>query len=177
MKKAPKKETRIKAWWFAEPDAKGRVFLPHGDGREVKAGETLSVEGKIECCSRGLHASVRPLDALQYAPGGVVCRVEVWGDVQTEKDKIAGRNRRVLWMADATVALRIFACDCADEALRGERKAGREPDPRSWEATRVARLHAIGQASNEELAAAGAAENDLLVTALERLAPPEVDRG
>jgi len=184
-------EKRIKAWWFAAAEKDGRVLLPHGDGREVKAGETLSVEGEIVCCSRGLHASVRPLDALKYAQGSVVCRVEVWGDIQKESDKIAGRHRKVLWMADAGVALRIFACDCADEALHRERKAGREPDARSWEAVRVARRHAIGKASNEELDAARAAawaaaraaaraaawaaawdaENRMLVKALEALKP------
>jgi hypothetical protein len=149
---------RIKGWWFCAADKDGKVRLPHGDGREVKTGETLSIEGgEIIACERGLHASVRPLDALKYAPGNIICRVEVCGDVATEKDKIAGRHRKVLWMADAGVALRRFACDCADGALHRERTAGREPDKRSWEAVRVARRHAIGQARDEDLDAAWAA--------------------
>jgi len=52
--------------------------------------------------------------------------------------------------------LRLFACDCAERALRRERRAGREPDPRSWEAVRVARRYADGDATAAELAAAGA---------------------
>ena len=147
MKKAEKK---IKAWWFAARDPDGKVRLPHGDGREVVVGETLSVEGKIVACKKGLHASVRPLDALQYAPGGVVCRVEVWGDVRKESDKIAGRNRKVLWMADADSALRLFACDCAKEACR----VAKHTDERSLNAIRVARLYAEGRATSDELAAA-----------------------
>jgi hypothetical protein len=150
------KTKRTLAWWFCAPDADGVVRLPHGDGRVVKVGETLSVEGQIIACERGLHASVRPLDALQYAPGATVCRVEVWGDVQREKDKIAGRHRKVLWMADANAALRLFACDCAEEACR----VAKCTDDRSLTAIRVARLYAEGKATKDELAAAWAAAWD-----------------
>jgi len=53
--------------------------------------------------------------------------------------------------------LRLFACDCAERALRRERKARREPDARSWEAIKVARRYARGLATAEELAAGDAA--------------------
>ncbi len=158
--RAPKPK-KILAWWFCAPDADGVVRLPHGDGREVKAGETLSVEGKIVACRSGLHASVRALDALQYAPGSTICRVEVWGDVQEEPDKIAGRHRKVLWMADADKALRLFACDCAEEACR----VADQPDERSLNAIRVSRLCAEGEATTGELAAARAAARAAAMTA------------
>jgi hypothetical protein len=48
--------------------------------------------------------------------------------------------------------LRLFACDCAERALQRERDAGREPDPRSWNAVAVARRYAAGEATDEELA-------------------------
>ena len=51
----------------------------------------------------------------------------------------------------------LFACDVTERALKRERKAGREPDPRSWEAVRVSRLYTDGKATAEELGAAGAA--------------------
>jgi len=44
-----------------------------------------------------------------------------------------------------------FACDCAWRALEQEREAGREPDPRSWEAVRVKRRWVEGKATSEEL--------------------------
>ena len=50
--------------------------------------------------------------------------------------------------------LRLFACECATRALNRERAAGREPDARSWNAVDVARRHAEGQASDQELTAA-----------------------
>jgi hypothetical protein len=53
--------------------------------------------------------------------------------------------------------LRLFACDCAERVLRRERRAGREPDKRSWRAIAVAREFARGRATKNELAAAWAA--------------------
>ena len=146
---------RTLAWWFCAPYADGVVRLPHGDGRRVKVGETLSVEGPIIACQSGLHASVRAIDALQYAPGATICRVEVWGDVQQEHDKIAGRYRKVLWMADADKALRLFACDCAERVVHLCTN-----DTRTREALAVARRFAAARAAGAAWAAraSGAAE-------------------
>jgi len=52
---------------------------------------------------------------------------------------------------------RLFACDCAERALTRERKAGREPDKRSWQAIEVSRRYARGGATDEELATAESA--------------------
>jgi len=52
---------------------------------------------------------------------------------------------------------RLWACDCAERALIREREAGSEPDARSWRAIEVARAYAMGEATEEELAAAWAA--------------------
>ena len=52
---------------------------------------------------------------------------------------------------------RLLACDYAERALNREREDGREPGPSSWDAIRVARAFALGQATNAELAAAWAA--------------------
>jgi hypothetical protein len=54
------------------------------------------------------------------------------------------------------VTRRLFACDCAEQALVRERCAGREPDPRSWRAIEVSRAYARGEATLEELEAARA---------------------
>ena len=50
--------------------------------------------------------------------------------------------------------LRLLACKWAERALRADRKAGREPDERSWNAVSVARRFANGKATSEELEAA-----------------------
>lgn len=96
---------KIQAYWFATSDT-----LPNGDGRKVVIGETHSLKGgKIVICERGLHGSVHPFDALQYAPGCLLYRTEHWGSIVRESDKIASRHRRYVAMIDATDLLRQFA--------------------------------------------------------------------
>ena len=51
------------------------------------------------------------------------------------------------WTVDATAMLREFACWCAERAL----KRAKVTDPRSWEAIRVARAFARGEATAEQL--------------------------
>ena len=47
-----------------------------------------------------------------------------------------------------------FACQCAEAALMRERKAGREPDPRSWAAIDAKRAWLRGEIDGKALAAA-----------------------
>lgn len=59
------------------------------------------------------------------------------------------------WLPDKL--LHLAACGFAEAALLREREAGREPDIRSWNAIEVKRKWINGDATDEELAAAGAA--------------------
>ncbi len=80
------------------------------DGRPVpKDGVWLRHEGQIKIYASGLHASRRPWNALQYAPGATLCYVECRGDVQEEIDKLVCRERRIIMRADVTETLRFFA--------------------------------------------------------------------
>ena len=56
--------------------------------------------------------------------------------------------------------LRLFAAWCARTALDAERTAGREPDPRSCAAVKVAERYALGKATEGELRDAYAAACD-----------------
>jgi hypothetical protein len=60
-------------WHFLSDDR----TLGHGDGREVRAGETLSIECNPELWKCSLHASKHLIDALRYASGSICCRVIV----------------------------------------------------------------------------------------------------
>ena len=143
----------ILGWHFVREDRKLR------DGQIVKSGRVYRLpKGQTpELCERGYHASERAIDALKYAPGPVVCRVELRGTIIPDTDKAVATERKVLWVADATTVLHELACWCAERALRAERKAGREPDPRSWEAVKVKRRWLAGKATNQELSAAWSA--------------------
>ena len=131
----------------------------YGSQRKIEAGKTYRVKGPPVLCEHGLHASARLIDALRYATPNTkyVSVVELGGTVVLDTDKAVATQRTVLKMADVAHTLHEFACWCAERALKAERKAGREPDKRSWEAIRVKRRWLKGEATNKELAAASAA--------------------
>jgi hypothetical protein len=84
------------------------------DGRPVPSDEeVLRHDGPLVVCQSGLHASVKALDALQFAPGFVVCRVECGGETLHESDKLVCRERTILWRLDATDVLLKLARLCA----------------------------------------------------------------
>ena len=63
------------------------------DGSPIPAdGEWLTVKGDLKMCEWGLHASVHPFDALQYAPGETLCLVELDGEILHGDDKVCARK-------------------------------------------------------------------------------------
>lgn len=91
--------------------------LGYSDGRTIKVGETLIAKGKIELCENGMHASERLIDALSYAPGPVLCKVALGGEIIAGNDKVVAENRTVLAMADVSDILRKFARKCALDVI------------------------------------------------------------
>ena len=140
----------------------GWHFLP-ADGytrhshEKVRVGGLGRVEPPLTLCVHGLHASRDVLDALCYAPGPIACMVELRGVILESHDKACATERRCLAKVDATTILHEFACWCTERVLWAERKAGREPDPRSWAVVRMKREWLAGRATDRQLAAAGAA--------------------
>ncbi len=148
---------KIKAWHFVGEDRMLR------DGSlKVEPGYIYSIgdDEQVELCNVGVHGSELALDALQYAHGPIVCRVQIWGDVEYGYDKLAGRHREVLWMADATKTLRLFACWCVRETplADGRKVWDLLTDERSRNVVEVVERFVAGNATQEELdAARGAA--------------------
>ena len=152
----------MKGWHFLRKDRR----LRYDDGRLVRAGRTYRAKGDLVLCKKGMHASRRLIDALHWAPGPIVCRVELTGELIHDDDKSVGRSRTVLWMLDATLLLHEFACRCAEDALA----LTKNPDPRRLEVVRIKRLWLAGKAGDEALAeaawdAAGAARYAAWATA------------
>ena len=96
---------KILAWHFLPDDSKTRY------SREaVQVGTTLHVE-KIAICNSGLHASIHPLDALKYAPGFLLCRVELSGEKEQQEDKLCAQTRTVLAMQSSRRLVLEFTAD------------------------------------------------------------------
>lgn len=92
----------IQAWHFVGDTLR--------DGRPVPAdGELLRHDGELELCARGLHASDRVIDALLYAPGNTICRVQIGGKILRGEDKLCASERTILWRIDAETLLFEFA--------------------------------------------------------------------
>ena len=104
---------KVLAWYFAPNDNK----LRYGDGRDIILGETHSVACTPLLCIRGLHASVNIMDALQYAPGDTLYRVELSGMMSVGTNKIAAQRRKYLWSVDTKELLGVFARKCALDVI------------------------------------------------------------
>ena len=140
------------AWHFLRDDGR----CGYSKARPKPGGtEKVSTRRKpLALCEWGLHASENIIDALVYAGGALLRRVELGGEILDGGDKYCAAERRELWRMDISRVLHEFACWCAERALKRERKAGYEPDPRSWNVIKVKRLWLNGKAAKVELAAA-----------------------
>jgi len=103
----------MKAWYFSQANKQ----LRYDDNRIIRPGITHTVKCKPILCEAGLHGSKKILDALSYAPGPYVWRVELSGDIVVGDDKVAATERKYLWGFDATDTLRVFARRCALDVL------------------------------------------------------------
>jgi len=96
----------MKAYWFEPKEG----VLGYQDGRKPEVGVTHKVDGYIVLCERGLHASVRAIDALKYAQSNIVWEVELGGDIIVGEGKCVATERTYLRRIDATDIL--FQCAC-----------------------------------------------------------------
>lgn len=101
-----KGHTRM-GWHLVQP----RRVLGYRDGRKVKVGETLWIEGKPRLCHKGMHAAPKILDCMFSLathnstladPRPWLCRVRVYDATKHDGNKFVGRGRKVLWMRRLT---------------------------------------------------------------------------
>jgi hypothetical protein len=105
------------AWHWVSSNDEGLWVTGHGD-LVVEPGQVLHHDGPIEMCRSGLHGSPRIIDALDYARGSIICRVEMHDIVAIADDKVVARKRVLLWGFDAEDVLWEWARRCALSALR-----------------------------------------------------------
>ena len=94
------------AWHFTRDTLRDGSPIP-------AAGETLIYKGRIELCESGYHWSLKPHQALRYAPGNRLHMVRYGGEVLTGHDKGVSSERTILATTDAEPLLRRFAADQA----------------------------------------------------------------
>jgi len=94
----------MKAYWF-EPSI---GVLGYQDGRKPEVGVTHKVDGDPVLCERGLHASIRAIDALEYAQSNIVWEVELGGKIIVGDDKCVASERTYLRRIDCEDIL--FQC-------------------------------------------------------------------
>ena len=115
----------------------------------------------LEACRYGYH--LVPLDELIDWMGPTIWEADPCPDhapVEEAGKVVTCAVRLVRQTAWDDTAARLFAADCAEMALLGERARGREPDERSWRAVEVVRASARGEATESERAAAEDAAED-----------------
>ena len=143
----------MKAYHFLTAD------MTTGYGRLRKpwaVGQTRRVTGPIELCERGYHSSPTPIAALEYAPGPMLCLVDVSQPVAVDDDKQVSRRRTLVQAVDATETLHRVACDIAEDVLPiFEEQYPNDDRPRR--AIEAKRLWLAGVVDDGELDAARAA--------------------
>ena len=83
------------------------------DGQLLETGREYVFDGEPVMCECGYHASRHVFDALKYAPGSILSRVEFREITDECDDKIVCKRRTVIQTIDATDLLLRFARMCA----------------------------------------------------------------
>ncbi len=146
------KTKKTLAWHFVNNNGK----LGYNDNRVVKVGSTYTCKGVPKLCKNGMHASKRAIDALRYAPGNIVCLVYM-DVVEKDIDKIVGKSRKVLYMADSSIVLQKFALIVAKEALDAVKSSGGFTDIRSYEAIEAKHKYLNGALDEDSMKTAASA--------------------
>ena len=163
------KKTKNLAWHFVGDTLRDGSPIPPD-------GEWLIYSGQCKICESGLHASRNPFDALRYAPGAVLCLVEIADIVDEQDDKLLCRKRRIVARMDATELCSYFArmqaISCLDNlgedpaqiilewlftGDEASRSAAASEARAAWSAARSAEWSAWSAARSAESAARAAA--------------------
>jgi hypothetical protein len=124
---------KITAWCFSASDR-----LPHGGNHLIVIDETVA-DNKIVLCKNGLYASCDPLNALYYAKGPYLHKV------QCCDDKLDARSCKYFVVRDAANMLRRFAREQALSVIH------------LWEAPKVVKQYLVtGDETLKSIACAAA---------------------
>jgi hypothetical protein len=144
----------IPVWRFIHADRR----LGYGDGREVREGETLSVDGPVKLCENGIHGSERLTDAIGYSENRpALTRARLSGDADEGDDKCCAQHcttDRIITIEETSKFLRLFAVRCARRVLKFADEQHRATLENTLD---VAERYALGDATENDLTTARAA--------------------
>jgi len=144
-------EEAVCGWWFGRRDADGVVRLRYGDGRPVRVGETLRVDGRVRWYGPGLHAGLTIGTALTYGHGDQLARVRLEPPVliNSETNQAVANGRTTLWLADFREPLQTFALNLLEAVLQAHRDAGHRVPARIGNAVAAQRARLAGAISDD----------------------------
>ena len=150
------------------------------DGQPLVVGSEYVFDGEPVMCECGYHASRHVFDALEYAPGATLSRVECRKVTEERDDKLVCKRRTVIQTIDATDLLLRFARMCAldvihlwdapDVVVRYLKTGDESLRDAAWSAAwaaRAAAMDAAWAASSAEAAAWSAARPDARADAMD----------
>lgn len=135
---------KIKAYHFLRED----MTSCYGNEPAWKIGEERTYESYPKLGKCGYHSSPTWHDALMNLLGNMACIVEISEPIDSDNTVCVSKTRKLIDSRNADRALRIFACDCVEHAL----KIAKIEDERSWNAINVSRLYADSKTTKKELA-------------------------
>ena len=130
---------------------------PHG--YKFRLNKWNKIEGELEICENGFHASENIIHAMGYVTAGWVAKVEVRGESEIQEDKQCWSEMRIIewhkWTKKDSVALAIFAAElCIKEFEKACPK-----DDRPRKAIEAARAVLENDTAKNRSAARSAAES------------------
>ena len=137
----------------ASPYAGFQWPLPNG-----KPTKWVRAKGPLALCDNGIHLC-REQDLLGWLVGPAMYVAEARGKRIDSNNKIVVREARLLYRVEAwnEKNARLFACDCAERALRRVTAKYGKQDRRSWAAIKAARRFANGEIDDAATSAATSA--------------------
>jgi hypothetical protein len=127
------------------------------DGQPLKVGKLYKHPGKLGMCVSGYHASIDIGDALSYAPGFTVSRVECSGEIEQQDDKLVCSQRKALWTLDAKAIILKWSIRIATDAVKTAKKVCNDKAWNAWADLWISGKDRTYSAANAAYAAADAA--------------------
>ncbi|GAJ05633.1 unnamed protein product, partial [marine sediment metagenome] len=85
------------------------------NGHKFRVGKWYKVEGNLEICRKGFHASKNIIDSMNYVPAEVLAKVEVRGESIKQDDKQCWSEMKLIktykWTKKDSILLAIYAAE------------------------------------------------------------------